>query len=348
MHRTEEISNGMSSETITEFEAGERLDKTLAGLYSQYSRSAIEKLVKSGDILVNNEKKETRYKLKLGDKIQVDFSYFELPTSKIELPILYEDENVVVINKPIGVLAHSKGAFNKEGTVASWLKEHTSRTVPDSGTVLEDQFWESNRAGIVHRLDRGTSGVMICAKNAETQSHLQKQFSNRNVKKSYVAIIVGELPEKSGLIDVPIERNPKKPATFRAGANGKSAQTEFEVLQTTDFRHSKLDLESSQKLSAKGTQNKLDSRRSLSSTPIGGGNDKTYSLVELKPHTGRTHQLRVHLNYLKHPIVGDEFYGGEPAPRLMLHAQMLEITLPGGERRIFEAPVPPAFNEYVA
>ncbi len=152
---------------------------------------------------------------------------------------------------------------------------------------------------------------MILAKNEMTQKHLQKQFANRNVKKAYVAIIVGGLPEKEGLIDVPIERNPKKPATFRAGANGRTAQTAFEVLRTS---------------------------------VIG---DNSYTLIELKPHTGRTHQLRVHLAYLKHPIVGDDFYDGLSAARLMLHAQALELTLPGGVRKKWQAPMPKIFNEYL-
>jgi 23S rRNA-/tRNA-specific pseudouridylate synthase len=148
---------------------------------------------------------------------------------------------------------------------------------------------------------------MICAKNEETSSFLQKQFSNRNVKKTYLALITGELKEPAGLIDVPIERNPKKPATFRAGINGKSAQTQFEILQTNG-RH---------------------------------------SLVQLKPATGRTHQLRVHLGYLKHPIVGDEFYNGESAQRLMLHAKELEITLPGGKRTTFSVEMPQIFKKYL-
>lgn len=318
-----------------EDEIGKRLDKAVADLYPEYSRSAIEKLIETGDIAVNGAQKQTRYKLKADDVVEVDFSYFQLPESEIQIPVLYEDDNIVVINKPIGVLAHPKGAFSKEGTVASWLKAHLSRhsslevesrkkidprvkSEDDKRDVEDDKtggFWDSNRAGIVHRLDRGTSGVMILAKNELAQKHLQKQFAKRNVKKTYIAVISGQLPEEAGLIDVPIERNPKKPATFRAGVNGKSAQTEFKSLKTSD----------SQTINNK---------------------QPAHSLVELKPLTGRTHQLRVHLNYLKHPIVGDEIYGGEPAERLMLHALSLEITLPSSERKAFTAELPEVFNEY--
>lgn len=286
----------MSSHKITDFKSGERLDKTLASLYPEYSRSALGKLIESGQITVNGDIVKTKYTLKDGDEISADFNELTKAVDSIELPVLYEDDNVVVINKPIGVLAHSKGTFNKEGTVATWLRHRYGVT---------GSFWESNRAGIVHRLDRGTSGVMICAKNEVALSHLGKQFSERNVKKTYYAVITGELSTPEGNIDIPIERNPKKPATFRAGVNGKSAQTAFKTLQT---------------------------------------NEK-YSLVELRPKTGRTHQLRVHLNYLKHPIVGDEFYGGEQADRLMLHAAKLEITLPNSKRETFEAPIPKEFND---
>lgn len=283
---------------------GERLDKALAQLYPEYSRSAIEKLIDGEQILVNQKAVKSKHVLKAGDEISVNFTDLDREPDHIDLPVIYEDENVVVINKPIGVLAHSKGAFNKEGTVATWLKHHIA-------SRLDDDFWSTNRAGIVHRLDRATSGIMILAKNRATQTHLQKQFAQRNVKKVYLAVVSGEMPESEGLIDIPIERNPKKPATFRAGANGKSAQTDFTVLKTNYGQ-------------------------------------RIYSLIELRPRTGRTHQLRVHLAYLKHPIVGDEFYSGEPAERLLLHAESLELTLPGGIRKKWQAKTPAIFSNYLS
>lgn len=298
----------MSKKTLTEFEAGVRLDKAVALAYPQHSRASIEKLIESGDILVNNEEKSRNYKLREDDIITVNFKKLNLPASEIKVPILYEDEHVVVMNKPVGVLTHSKGEFNKEGTVATFLKQHVAdnknTSSPKSSQALSN-FWDSNRAGIVHRLDRATSGVIICAKNKEVENHLKGQFSKRNVKKAYLAIIKGEMPAREGMIDMPIERNPKKPATFRTGANGKPAQTYFKVLT----------------------------------------NNNSYSLLELKPVTGRTHQLRVHLAHFKRPIVGDTFYNGEPATRLMLHAKELEVTLPGGNRQTFSAPTPDNFME---
>ena len=292
---------------LTEFEVGTRLDKALALGYPQYSRSALEKLVLSGDVTVNGEVVATKYKLKPKDKISVELRLFQRPTPSTQLPIIYEDEDVVVVDKPSGVLTHAKGTLHNEATVATWLKLNSTRIIPATGMILVKEFWESNRAGIVHRLDRGTSGVMICAKHEKSQTFLQKQFANRRVKKTYLAVISGTMPQTNGLIDVPIERNPKKPATFRAGPNGKSAQTEFLVLNSNE----------------------------------------DYSLVQLKPTTGRTHQIRVHLNFLKHPIVGDELYGGEKADRMMLHAQELEITLPSKARRKFVSEMPTEFSGYL-
>ena len=322
----------MNNKTIPEDVAGERLDKVATLLHPEYSRSALTKLIENGSVLVNGVPEKAKYKIRQGDDIVINLEQLQRAAASIELPIIYEDDNVIVFNKPTGILTHSKGDFNKEGTVATFLKQHCSvipgsdresiqkSSVEDTKIVLdsrlrgndeEQDFWKSNRAGIVHRLDRGTSGLIICAKNKETQDYLQGQFSKRNVKKTYVAIISGELPEKTGHIDVPIERNPKKPATFRAGINGKSAQTDFLVLDVYE-----------------------------------GKNGTLYSKVQLSPRTGRTHQLRVHLAYLKRPIVGDEFYSGESAGRLMLHAHKLELTLPSRERRIFEAPVPTEMNHF--
>jgi 23S rRNA pseudouridine1911/1915/1917 synthase len=148
---------------------------------------------------------------------------------------------------------------------------------------------------------------MICAKTPEAMSLLQKQFSLRKTKKVYLAIIKGKLETKEAIIDLPIERNPKKPQTFRVSANGKSAETAYKVLKEA----------------------------------------ANYSLIELKPTTGRTHQLRVHLKYLNKPIVGDTLYGGEPAERMYLHAKSLEITIPSRERKIFETTMPKSFDELI-
>lgn len=272
-----------------------RLDQYVADQLPQLSRSACGRLIDQGKVLVNGRPQKAGYRLRPADRVEIDYDESQLMIPDIELPVIYENDDCVVVNKPVGVLSHSKGAFNPEATVASWLHARLS-----SGA--------DGRDGIVHRLDRATSGVMICAKTPEALSYLQKQFSQRKAKKSYVAVVSGgAMKPPEALIDMPIERNPKRPQTFRVGSNGKAATTAYKVLKT-------------------------------------GGR---LSLLELKPTTGRTHQLRVHLNYLGHPILGDTLYGGEPAERLFLHAKGLEITLPGGERRTFEAPVPPEFSEVV-
>jgi len=273
-------------------DAGKRVDVVAGELLPSLSRSYIHRLLEDGHITLNGVTAKAGGKVRQGDKLQTDFNENQLEQIEpIELPILYEDDDVLVINKPAGVISHSRGKYWNEPSVASFVRQKTSQL--------------GDRAGIVHRLDRATSGVMICAKNAAALVWLQKQFSQRKVVKTYIAVIHGKLKEAEAVIDVPIERNPKAPATFRAGSNGKPAQTRYRVLK------------------------------------IIGDN----SIIELQPLTGRTHQLRVHLLYLGHPIIGDTLYGGLAAPRLLLHAASLTIMLPNKEKRTFTAPLPPEFNK---
>jgi len=271
-----------------------RLDKKVVNEMPQLSRSFASKLVAQGKVSVNGQTVSKQgYKFKNTDKIIINYDITEVNRiPEIELAILYEDDDCLVINKPIGLLTHSKGVFNPEATVASWL--HNRYTDP-----------LNERAGIVHRLDRATSGVMICAKNNKSSAWLQKQFSQRKVKKTYLAIVNGIPAPAEAVIDMPIERNPKAPATFRVGVNGKSAITRYKIIKST----------------------------------------KHYTLIALFPQTGRTHQLRVHLNQLGFPIVGDTFYNGESCDRLYLHAHQLEITLPNHSRQTFTAILPAEFHK---
>lgn len=264
----------------------------LASKLPQLSRSSIQKLVSSGKLYVNDSIEKTSYKLKVGDKVSLNYDLSkEGRIPDIKLPVIYEDKDCIVIDKPTGILTHSKGAFNPEATIATFIASKITGMTGD-------------RAGIVHRLDRATSGVIIAAKTSEALKWLQKQFSTRKTKKTYIAVVEGSLEPQTALIDVPIERNPRKPQTFRTGSGGKPAITTYETLKRSE----------------------------------------KYSLVELKPQTGRTHQLRVHLNYLGHPIVGDILYGGKDAERLYLHANKLELTLPSRERKIFISKLPESFN----
>jgi 23S rRNA pseudouridine1911/1915/1917 synthase len=257
------------------------------------SRAQLQRFIGSGDVKVNKTvQTKFGFMVKQTDKVTLARSAFDTPTiPKIDIAIIYEDDQVIVIDKPVGLLSHSKGAFNPEATVATWLASKLG-------------IGPSDREGIVHRLDRGTSGVMIVAKNDETRQWLQKQFSQRKVKKAYIARIDGTLKHPEANIDLPIERNPKSPQRFRVGQNGKTAQTYYKVLKTLD-----------------------------------NGD----SIVELRPLTGRTHQLRVHLKYMGHPIIGDTFYDGREADRLYLHAHSLELTLPNKTRQTFTSAVPKAF-----
>lgn len=277
---------------VTEENNGSRLDVFVAAHMPQLSRAFIQKLCDDDRVAVNGQAEKSGYKLREGQIVTVDYDESEFRVEDIDLPVLYEDENCIVINKPAGVLTHALGKHGNEASVASFLR---SKVVGLDG----------DRAGIVHRLDRATSGVIIGAKNQASLSQLQKQFSQRKTKKTYVALVEGRPNPEEAVIDMPIERNPKAPATFRVGPNGKPSKTHYKVLATSD----------------------------------------KYSLVELTPETGRTHQLRVHLAKLGHPIVGDPLYGhGSYGDRLYLHALSLEITIPGGERKTFTAPLPEEFK----
>ncbi len=285
----------MQTFTVATDEAGARLDQYLAGKITELSRSPIQKLCTDEKVKVNGYSQPNKYKVKANDKVSVEFDPADLDDiPDIDLPILYEDDDCIVVDKPTGVLTHSKGGFNPEATIASFIRPK-----------LVDL--EGERAGIVHRLDRGTSGVIICAKTSEALSWLQKQFSSRKVHKEYVAVVGGSLSPPEAVIEAPIARSPRNPKTFTVSSKGRAAITEYQT--------------------------------------IGTGNG--YSLVKLLPMTGRTHQLRVHLKHLGHPIVGDPFYGGPPADRLMLHAWQLKIRLPNKKQQIFESPVPPVFQEVV-
>lgn len=274
----------------------QRLDIYVAGRLPALSRAAAAKLIERGKVSVNRAPKtKAGYRLKESDEVSIDYEQTQSSNRQIKLEVIYEDNDCLVINKPANILTHSKGAFNPEATVATWLNQLAPEMTGD-------------RAGIVHRLDRATSGVMIVAKTPAALTWLQKQFSQRKVKKTYVAIVEGELEPKQAIIDIPIERNPKKPQTFRVGSNGKTAKTTYKVLKSTNG----------------------------------------LSLVEFTPETGRTHQLRVHASHLKHPILGDSLYGGKQADRLFLHAKELEITMPSRERKVFSAPLPTAYRKVMA
>lgn len=268
-----------------------RLDTVLAEKNPEHSRSTWQKHIKAGRVEVNGS-------IVLAPKHEVSASdeiTFHIPSaidhSSKSLSILHLDDSVIIIDKPIGVLAHAKGAISDEFTVADFFARYTEVGL------------DTNRPGIVHRLDRDTSGVMAGVRTKVAATLLARQFAERKAKKTYIAVIAGHLKQDEATIELPIDRHPSAPSTFRVDPKGKMALTHYKVLAK---------------------------------------NDKE-SLVELRPVTGRTHQLRVHMAYLGTPIKGDRVYG-RASNRLYLHAQKLEITIPTSDRRIFEAPLPEAFK----
>lgn len=273
-----------------------RLDQELVRRYSEYSRSTVQKYIKAGYVSVNGQVVTTsKQEVTENDDIALVPPVAQ-DTSDKELPIIYIDDNIIVVNKPAGVLTHSKGALNDEFTVADFFRRYTSNAL------------DTNRPGVVHRLDRDTSGVIIGARNDETALMLKKQFADRTTKKQYTAVVDGVPKLEKALIDLPIGRNPSAPSTFRVDSKGKPAITTYEVLASN------------------GKQ----------------------SLVELRPKTGRTHQLRVHAQYINAPIAGDRVYGtARSAERLCLHAHSLELTIPGSERKVFVAEPPQLFKDMV-
>lgn len=228
----------------------------------------------------------------------------------MQLTILYEDADVLVVNKPAGLIVHADGRTN-EPTLVDWLLEK----YPNIKGVGEHD--EVERSGIVHRLDRETSGAMVVAKTQKAYDFLKKQFQSRNVEKIYNAFVYGRVKNDEGVIDRPIARSKRGGATWSAtrGKKGKEreAVTEYKVLKRWD----------------------------------------SYSFVELRPLTGRTHQLRVHLKAINYPVVCDKLYAPNRScalgfNRLALHARSLTLALPSGEEIKIEAPYPKDFEKALA
>jgi len=278
---------------IDELTARKRSDVVVADNFTQYSRAALKKLFEMGNILLNEELAKPGDKMKIGQVLTVDISPLEQEPDVIELPVIYEDENVIVVDKPAGIISHARGRYWQEASVASFIRDKT-------------KDMEGERAGIVHRLDRATSGVMIAAKNTPTQVFLQKQFADKKVVKDYVAIVTGTPETEEAHIIVALARNPKLPQQFKVTKDGKHSETIYKIAKS----------------------------------------QKGISKILLHPLTGRTHQLRIHMQYMGHPILGDILYGhADGEARLYLHAHTLKITLPDGRERTFEAPIPEEFEK---
>lgn len=256
-----------------------RLDHLMMDIYKSYNRASLQRFIENGFVTVDGVL-ATKPNQKFLPGVKIDLKIPDIMKNADLVPeTIYEDGNTIVLNKPTGLLSMAKGEYCPEVTLEKF-------------------------GLLVHRLDRDTSGVVIMAKNPETQSFLRKQFQARKAHKTYYAIVEGRPKLDEARIDLPIARDKKRPTTFRVDPSGKKSETYYKVIKT----------------------------------------DGKHSLLELRPTTGRTHQLRVHLKYLGHPILGDQVYGNEKADRLYLHASKLEITLPGGKRTVFEAALPQEFN----
>lgn len=306
---------------INEDTAGQRLDVFCTTQMVGYSRSAVQKAIKESRVTVNEQPVKPRYILKTGDTVAIQMEpaaqvkQEALDSSFPKLPIIYEDRDVVVIDKPAGIAVHG-GVGIVSGTIADWFKDR----YPDAKDVGDE-----GRAGIVHRLDKDTSGVMILAKNEKAFHHLKDQFQQRHVRKEYLALVFGVPGGKDGRITRPLMRSRRNPmrravvdekdlATLKMRKAYKEAATEWKV------------------------ERKFGS---------------SYALLRVLPFTGRMHQIRVHLHFLGYPIVGDHLYTfkrkkqPQGVKRQLLHAEKLTIQLPNEKRKTFTAPLAEDFDEVI-
>jgi 23S rRNA pseudouridine1911/1915/1917 synthase len=290
-----------------------RLDTFLRERFPAASRSAWQRLIEEGHVLVNGQPGKPTHAPRAGEQIEIHWPEArpaEAQPENMPLDILFEDQSLLVLNKPAGLVVHP-AAGHEEHTLVNALLHHCRGSLSGIGGVA--------RPGIVHRLDKDTSGCLVVAKNDETHLALSAQFASRQVGKIYNAILCGELARESGEIRAAIARHPthRKRMAARDDAAGRAAHTSWRVLERLPAA----------------------------------------TFVEAQIHTGRTHQVRVHFQYLGYPVVGDETYGARQnarlkeltnyaAPRVMLHAGELSFVHPRTEKKLsFEAPLPKDFRE---
>jgi 23S rRNA pseudouridine1911/1915/1917 synthase len=287
---------------------GMRLDRYIAENLKLLSRSQIK--ARELKAAVNGKEIKISHIVKSGDALELLWKEAEplnITPENIPLDILFENDRAVVINKPQGMVVHP-GAGNRRGTLANALYYRRL----ERGNGFGGNSPAGIRPGIVHRLDKETSGVIIASYDDTALAFLAGQFKSRKAKKTYIAVVKGQPPEQKGRIETCIARDPKDRKRFTVSTRGKAALTLYRVITTW----------------------------------------RSHSLVLLRPKTGRTHQLRVHLRYLGHPVTGDPLYGFTdplfPSATLMLHARSLAIVLPDEEKeRLFKAPLPERFTEMI-
>lgn len=292
---------------LTEEEAGKRLDVVLAELFPEYSRSRLKLWIEQGQVLINGETAKPKHKVAGNEELQLMVQVIESESScvaeNIPLDIVYQDEDIIVINKPAGLVVHPAAG-------------HYTGTMQNALLHLDESLVAIPRAGIVHRLDKDTTGLMVVARNLSSHKYLVEQIQQHDVSREYQAVVHGVMTG-GGIVDQPIGRHPHDRIKMAVRENGREAITHYRLLER--FRE--------------------------------------HSHVKVQLETGRTHQIRVHMSHLRHPIVGDPVYAGRqrvPAgapPELLeylqgfkrqaLHAWKLSFAHPGsGEEVSFEAPVP--------
>ena len=283
-------------------ENNKRIDKYISE-NTEYSRSYIEKLIKNGLVLVNGKSTIESYKVCESDEIEINDNLDKntgIKPSEMNLDIVYEDDDLMIINKPSGVVVHP-GAGNHENTLVNGLINYTNNLSNINGDI---------RPGIVHRLDKDTSGLMVVAKNNKSHELLSEMFKNHDIKRTYVALTNGVIPYNKGTIDVPIKRDDKHFDKMMACEDGKKAITHFKVLKRYN----------------------------------------NYTLLSLNLETGRTHQIRVHLAYLGYPLYNDPVYSNKVCTSFgqFLHSKEIDFVHPiSGKKLHFEVPLPNEFKEFI-
>ena len=293
--------------TVQLADAGKRLDHYLQEQLPQYSRSRLQSWIKDGHALVNGAAAKASMALRGGESVTVApgaLPPLNAAPEDLPLEILYEDDAVIAVDKPAGLVVHA-GAGNHSGTLVNRLVHHFASLSTMGGDL---------RPGIVHRLDKGTSGVLLVARTDAAHRALAAQFSGRSVEKTYLALVHGAVSGKAGTeadrVTTPIERDSARRTrmTTRSG-KGRSALTEYRVKQKFE----------------------------------------KFTYLEVRIGTGRTHQIRVHLASIGHPVAGDRLYGGQPAERIFLHAWRIAFVSPATEERVsVTAPLPEQLQRWLA
>lgn len=290
---------------VTENET-KRLDIYISEAYKMLSRTAIKRLLEEEKIHVNGKVEKSSYKVKNGDNIEIeipDAKETKLEAQNIPVPVIYEDKDIIVVNKPKGMVVHPANG-NPDGTLVNAILAMCKGSLSGIGGEI--------RPGIVHRLDKDTSGLLIVAKNDEAHIKMSKQIQDRKVEKRYIALVRGNVPDNEATIDMPIARSKVDRKKMAVDKNGKEAVTHFKVLKRY-------------------------------------GN---YTLLEIKIDTGRTHQIRVHMSYIGYPVVGDSVYSSGKnefgVEGQMLHARYLKFKHPiTGKELNLEAPLPEYFEKII-